>query len=41
MGGGNIIFVNSNTAYRAIPDRVAYSASKSAVIGFTKALAKE
>ena len=23
-GGGNIVFVNSNTAYRAIPDRIAY-----------------
>ena len=24
-GGGGIIFVNSNTAYRAIPDRIAYT----------------
>ena len=38
-GGGNIIFVNSNTAYRAIPDRVAYSASKGAQLGMMRAMA--
>ena len=38
-GGGSIIFVNSNTAYRAIPDRVAYSASKSGQLGMMRALA--
>ena len=26
-GGGSVTFINSNTAYRAIPDRVAYVAS--------------
>ena len=29
-GEGSIVFVNSNTAYRAIPDRIAYEASKGA-----------
>ncbi len=38
-GGGNIIFVNSNTAYRAIPDRVAYIASKGGQLGMMRALA--
>ena len=38
-GGGNIIFVNSNTAYRAIPNRIAYSASKGAQLGMMRAMA--
>lgn len=38
-GGGNIIFLNSNTAYRVIPDRIAYSASKSGQLGLMRALA--
>ena len=38
-GGGNIIFVNSNTAYRAIPNRIAYSASKSGQLGMMRAMA--
>lgn len=38
-GGGSIVFVNSNTAYRVIPDRIAYSASKSGVLGMMRALA--
>ena len=38
-GGGNIIFINSNTAYRAIPDRVAYIASKGGQLGMMRALA--
>lgn len=38
-GGGNIIFINSNTAYRAIPDRIAYSASKGAQLGMMRAMA--
>ncbi len=38
-GGGNIIFVNSNTAYRAIPDRIAYVASKGGQLGMMRALA--
>ena len=38
-GGGNIVFVNSNTAYRAIPDRVAYVASKGGQLGLMRGLA--
>ena len=38
-GGGSIVFVNSNTAYRAIPDRIAYAASKSGQLGMVRALA--
>lgn len=38
QGGGNIVFVNSNTAYRAIPDRVAYVASKGGQLGLMRAL---
>ena len=38
-GGGNIVFVNSNTAYRAIPDRVAYVTSKGGQLGLMRALA--
>ena len=37
--GGSVVFVNSNTAYRAIPDRIAYSASKSGALGMMRALA--
>ena len=39
QGGGNIIFVNSNTAYRAIPNRIAYCASKSGQLGMMRAMA--
>ena len=38
-GGGSIVFVNSNTAYRAIPDRIAYVASKGGQLGLMRALA--
>jgi len=38
-GGGNIVFVNSNTAYRAIPNRIAYTTSKGAQLGMMRALA--
>ena len=38
-GGGNVIFVNSNTAYRAIPDRIAYVSSKGGQLGLMRALA--
>jgi len=38
-GGGNIIFINSNTAYRAIPDRIAYVTSKGGQLGLMRALA--
>ncbi len=39
IGGGSILFINSNTAYRVIPDRIAYSASKGAQLGMMRALA--
>lgn len=39
FGGGNIVFINSNTAYRAIPDRIAYSASKGGQLGMMRAMA--
>ena len=39
QGGGSIVFVNSNTAYRAIPDRVAYVASKGGQLGLMRGLA--
>lgn len=38
-GGGSIVFINSNTAYRAIPDRIAYAASKGAQLSMMRALA--
>ena len=38
-GGGAIVFITSNTAYRAIPDRVAYGASKSGILGMMRSLA--
>lgn len=38
-GGGSITFINSNTAYRAIPDRIAYVASKGGQLGMMRALA--
>ena len=38
-GGGNIVFINSNTAYRAIPDRIAYEASKGAQLSMMRGLA--
>lgn len=39
IGGGSIVFINSNTAYRAIPNRIAYSASKGGQLGMMRALA--
>ena len=39
IGDGSILFINSNTAYRVIPDRIAYSASKSAQLGMMRAMA--
>ena len=40
-GGGNIIFLSSMWGIAGASGEVAYSASKAAVIGMTKALAKE
>ncbi len=39
QGGGSILFINSNTAYRAIPDRIAYEASKGGQLGMMRGLA--
>ncbi len=39
MGGGSVVLINSNTAYRAIPDRIAYETSKGAQLGMMRALA--
>lgn len=39
IGGGSITFINSNTAYRAIPDRIAYVSSKGGQLGLMRALA--
>ena len=38
-GGGSIVFITSNTAYRAVPNRVAYSSSKSGILGLSRTLA--
>lgn len=38
-GGGSIVFINSNTAYRAIPNRIAYETSKGAQLGMMRGLA--
>lgn len=38
-GGGSIVFINSNTAYRAIPDRIAYEASKGGQLSLMRGLA--
>ena len=38
-GGGAIVFINSNTALRAIPARAAYCSSKSGALGLMRALA--
>lgn len=38
-GKGSVVFISSNTAYRAIPNRAAYTASKGGINALTKALA--
>lgn len=38
-GKGSIVFITSNTAYRAIPNRAAYSSSKSGILGLSRTLA--
>lgn len=38
-GKGAIVFISSNTAYRAIPGRIAYSASKGGINAMSRALA--
>lgn len=39
QGKGAIVFIGSNTSYRAIPNRIAYSASKGGINAMSKALA--
>ena len=39
VGGGAVVFVSSNTAYRAIPNRAAYCASKGGINSMSKAFA--
>ena len=38
-GKGSVVFISSNTAHRAIPNRAAYSASKGGINALAKALA--
>lgn len=38
-GKGAIVFISSNTAYRAIPNRIAYSTSKGGINAMSRALA--
>ena len=38
-GKGSVVFISSNTAYRAIPNRAAYCASKGGINALSKALA--
>ena len=38
-GGGSVTFINSNTAYRVIPDRIAYETSKGAQLSMMRGLA--
>jgi len=40
-GGGSIVNISSICAHRGLPNRFAYSASKAAVIGLTKAVAAD
>lgn len=39
QGKGSVVFISSNTAHRAIPNRAAYSASKGGINALVKALA--
>ena len=40
-GGGSIVNIASSTVFRGVPTRAHYVASKSALIGFTRTLARE
>ena len=40
-GGGSIVNITSSTVFRGVPTRAHYVASKSALIGFSRTLAKE
>lgn len=39
LGGGAIVFITSNTAYRVIPNRLAYESTKGALLSMSRALA--
>ena len=39
VGGGSIVFITSNTAYRVIPNRLAYESTKGALLSMSRALA--
>lgn len=39
QGGGSVVFIGSNTAYRAIPNRAAYCASKGGINAMSRAFA--
>ena len=39
QGRGAVVFISSNTAYRAIPNRMAYCASKGGINSLSKAMA--
>ena len=39
LGRGAIVFIGSNTAYRAIPNRLAYGTSKGGILAMSRALA--
>ena len=38
-GGGSIVFINSNSAYRVTPNRCAYCASKNGALGLARTMA--
>jgi NAD(P)-dependent dehydrogenase (short-subunit alcohol dehydrogenase family) len=38
-GSGSVVFIGSTTAMRPMPGRIAYAASKSALVGFVRTLA--
>jgi NAD(P)-dependent dehydrogenase (short-subunit alcohol dehydrogenase family) len=40
-GGGSIVNISSSTVFRGVPTRAHYVAAKSALIGFTRTLARE
>jgi NAD(P)-dependent dehydrogenase (short-subunit alcohol dehydrogenase family) len=40
-GGGKIVNISSNTPYKGVPHFLHYVSSKAAIIGFTRALARE
>ena len=39
LGGGSVVFITSNTAYRVIPNRLAYESTKGALLSMSRAIA--